>query len=265
MASLPGVPGISRRPGLRISRRGLLAGGSLGIAALATGCQPLLRRFLTRYDNSGFTPVSYGLADDGLCAPTAEALSGPYFVDDALLRRDVREGRPGADLRLRLAVVDTAGCLPISGARVEIWQCDALGVYSGYVDADPDRIPVALPDRPVAPRDGERFLRGAQITDSSGRVEFLTIVPGWYAPRVQHVHVRVIVGGRALLTAQLYFPDEMLDEVQQTEPYRQHGPSPFTRLNDVAIHDARGADGGWPKISREHGAWVGSLKLGVGV
>ena len=248
---------------LLVDRRGLLGSGLAAVAALATGCQPLLRRLLTRYDNSGFTPTSYSFEETGVCALTTEALSGPYFVDGAPLRRDIREGRPGANLQLRLKVADASGCAPIAGARVEVWHCDALGVYSGYTDADPDRIPLARPDRAMPPRDEQRFLRGAQWSDADGLVEFRTIVPGWYAPRVQHVHVRVLVEERAALTAQLYFPDELLDEVERLEPYRQHGPSPFTRHNDVAIHDARGADGGWLRISRGTGGWIGSLTLGV--
>lgn len=251
--------------GARITRRGLLVGGGLGVAALATGCQPLLRRVLTRYDNSGFAPVSYSFEDGDACGPTSEALPGPYRVEDAPLRSAIHEGRPGAPLRLRLKVADAAGCAPVAGARVEVWHCDALGVYSGYTDADPDRIPLASPTRSIPPRDDQRFLRGAQIADADGRVEFQTIVPGWYAPRVQHVHVRVRSGGRDALTTQLYFPDELLDAVLQREPYRSRGPSPFTRHNDVAIHDSRGADGGWPRMSREGDGWTASLTLGVPV
>lgn len=247
----------------RISRRRLLL--AAGASALATGCQPLLRRFLTRYDNSGFTPTSYSFEDGDRCLLTREALAGPYFVEDAPLRRDIREGRPGAALRLRLQVADAADCRAIPGARVEVWHCDALGVYSGFTDADPDRIPLARPDRPVPPRDAERFLRGAQRSDAAGRVEFDSIVPGWYAPRVQHVHVRVRLGERDALTAQLYFPEAVLAEVGQLEPYRRHGPSPFTWRNDVAIHDARGADGGWLRMSRGADGWVGSVTLGVPV
>ncbi len=244
-------------------RRVLLGAGALGIAALGSGCQPLLRAWLTRYDNSEFEPTSYSFEDDARCLATAPALDGPYAIDGAPLRSDIREGLPGAPLRLRLEVVDAAGCAPIAGAAVEVWQCDAEGRYSGHVDADTERIPLASPWRSVPPTDGERFLRGAQVADDEGFVEFQTIVPGWYAPRVQHVHAVVRVGGRRALGCQLYFPDEVLDEVARSEPYRRRGPSPYTRHNDVAIHDSRGADGGWLRVEREPGGWYGSLTLGV--
>ena len=63
--------------------------------------------------------------------------------------------------------VDAAGCTPLVSARVDVWHCDALGVYSDVQD-------------PRFKMVGRKFLRGYQVTDSAGRVEFLTVYPGWY-------------------------------------------------------------------------------------
>ena len=63
---------------------------------------------------------------------------GPYYLDGALVRKDITEGKSGVPLTLRLTVVDaTDGCTPVKGAAVEIWHCDAWGYYSGYTTANP--------------------------------------------------------------------------------------------------------------------------------
>jgi protocatechuate 3,4-dioxygenase beta subunit len=53
---------------------------------------------------------------------------------------------------------------------VDVWHCDALGVYSGVRDFRFDT-------------SGQKFLRGYQTTDERGEVRFLTIYPGWYVGR----------------------------------------------------------------------------------
>ena len=79
---------------------------------------------------------------------------------------------------------------------------------------------------------GGTFLRGHQITDDEGYVEFDTIVPGWEivaaaapviaALRTTHIHVKAF-HGREVLTAQLYLPDELIDGLYATtEPYKSH-------------------------------------------
>ena len=106
------------------------------------------------------------------------------------MRRNVTEGRPGVPLTLRLTVVNASSCKPIKGAAVEIWHCDAGGVYSA-TGAEAD----------------ERFLRGIQRTDAKGLAIFRTLYPGWYQGRTVHIHAMVHIGGNVVHTGQLYFPD----------------------------------------------------------
>ena len=121
--------------------------------------------------------------------------------DDASVRRNMTEGRPGAPLTLRLTVVNASSCKPIKGAAVEIWHCDAGGVYSA-TGAEAD----------------ERFLRGIQRTDAKGLALFQTLYPGWYQGRTVHIHTMVHLGGNVVHTGQLYFPDSVSDVVYQAEP-----------------------------------------------
>src|ERR1700692_876064 len=60
---------------------------------------------------------------------TPAAIPGPFYFDPKLLRSDITEGHPGAPLRLRFIVMDAATCLPVSGARVDVWQTRADGFY----------------------------------------------------------------------------------------------------------------------------------------
>ena len=106
---------------------------------------------------AGPAAVASGLVS---CVLAPEQTEGPYYVDDAAIRRDVTEGKSGAALTLRLTVVNVASCKPIKGAAVEIWHCDAGGVYSGVQG------------------DTGMFLRGVQRTDAKGLASFRDHLPG---------------------------------------------------------------------------------------
>ena len=148
---------------------------------------------------------------------------GPYFVDEKLDRSDIRAdagggaARPGAQLDLVIQVgrVSGAGCAALQGATVDVWHCDALGVYSDATD-------------PSFTTKGQKWLRGSQTTDASGVARFTTIYPGWYRGRAVHIHfkVRVPSGSRtADFTSQFFFDEALNEKVFATSPYSQKGAS----------------------------------------
>ncbi|MDX3034432.1 dioxygenase family protein, partial [Streptomyces scabiei] len=63
---------------------------------------------------------------------TSETTEGPYYIDADKLRQDITEDKEGIPLTLRLKVIDAETCKPVRNAAVDIWHCDALGLYSGY-------------------------------------------------------------------------------------------------------------------------------------
>src|SRR5207249_481966 len=71
-----------------------------------------------------------------VCTLTPEQIEGPFYLDQARMREAISEDKPGVPLQLILRVVEaSASCAPISKAAVDVWQCDALGIYSGYEGA----------------------------------------------------------------------------------------------------------------------------------
>lgn len=159
------------------------------------------------------------------CIVRPRQTAGPYFVDTRLNRADIRSDpvdgsvKPGMPLRLsfRVSRIDGRTCAPLAGAVVDVWQCDALGVYSGVRDFN------GLFDTR-----GKQFLRGYQVTDAEGDARFLTVYPGWYPGRTVHIHFRIRTdpGARHGLefTSQLYFADAVTDEVHAQPPYARNRP-----------------------------------------
>jgi protocatechuate 3,4-dioxygenase beta subunit len=149
----------------------------------------------------------------------AEQAEGPYHRDHQPVRRDVVEDRDGVALQLGMRLVADDNT-PLRGATVEIWQCDALGRYSGF----PPPASCAIVTADTAPRGeyltNQTFLRGRQTADAAGMVEFRTIYPGWYPGRTVHIHLMVHTDAM-LLTSQLYFSDDVSDEVLARLPYAQ--------------------------------------------
>ena len=111
---------------------------------------------------------------------TVERTEGPYYFDADAIRRDIREDRAGARLRLALRVRDAGTCEPIPDGVVDIWHADAEGGYSGFGGGGGG-----------AARTDTRYLRGAQVTNADGIAELVTIYPGWYQGRTVHIHAKV--------------------------------------------------------------------------
>ncbi|GAB7549335.1 dioxygenase family protein [Cupriavidus sp. 8B] len=202
------------------------------------------RRFLGGVLGGSLGAGLMGLAGDAAAQPAACLLTpamteGPFYIDQALVRRDIRDGRPGQLLRLRLVVVDTdRGCAPVAGALASIWHCDAGGSYSGYDQRGMPPPPAGGPGpggagMPAVPASASRFLRGLQPTGPDGATQFLTIYPGWYGPRAVHIHLKIHLGKTEVLTTQLFFDDALSREVHlQHAAYRARGASPVQNAQD---------------------------------
>lgn len=171
--------------------------------------------------NGSTTPPATS-AQPGTCTLYPEQTEGPYYVDGDLVRVDVREGKPGTPLSLELLVVTGGSCAPLSNAAVDIWHCDAAGVYSGYTGQLG-----GLDTR------GQVFLRGTQLTGADGRVRFQTIYPGWYPGRTTHIHFKVHLSGNREVTSQLYFAEDLNREVYTTDPYAAHGQKDTSNAADL--------------------------------
>jgi len=127
---------------------------------------------------------------------------------------------------LTISVVNTnSGCSPVTGANVEIWQCDAEGHYSQY-------------SQPGYNGQSETFLRGIQTTDNNGRVTFTTIYPGWYMGRATHIHAEVTVNGRSVKVTQIAFPESITATVYTTGVYAPKGQNPTSNSSDNIFADS---------------------------
>jgi len=196
-----------------------------------------------------------GSAEVVSCLLSPEQTEGPYYIPDERIRRDITERRPGTPLALRLKVVDAATCRPLKGALVEIWHCDAGGLYSGFVAAS------AGGPGGSGPTDKKTFLRGGQRSDAGGSVTFRTIYPGWYRGRTVHIHVKVHVGGNVVHTGQLYFPDSLTDTVYKATPYNRR-PGRDTRNTNDGIYAAGGA-ASTLRLTRSGSGYAGTITMGV--
>lgn len=194
---------------------------------------------------SGSAAVEQGLVQ---CVLTPELTEGPYYVSGEKLRHDITEGRPGTPLLLSLRVLNASTCKVVKNAAVDIWHCDALGVYSGA----------------VANNAGTNFLRGVQRTNASGIGTFKTIYPGFYQGRAVHIHVKVHVRGNVVHTGQLFFPAAITNVVYAKAPYSQHGTTPDTPNAQDAIF-RNGGSYGMLKLTKASSGYSASITMGVHV
>jgi protocatechuate 3,4-dioxygenase beta subunit len=196
------------------------------------------------------------------CVLTPEQEEGPFYIDLARVRRDIAEDRPGVPLALALSVIDADTCKPIRDAAIDVWHCDALGVYSG---------------EPSEGSEGKTYLRGVQLTDDNGRAEFATIYPGQYPGRTTHIHVKVHIGGRrshsiysgghVSHTGQLFTSDRHDAEVFALAPYNRNTVEITPRYRDGVFRYQHGSSSTLSLTRASHGlardGFTARVTLGV--
>ncbi len=210
-----------------LSRRDALKLLGMGGAAFLVSCAaPEVTNTLVP---TSVSMPTIGAALDCIVRP--ELTIGPYFVDGQLNRSDIRSEpsdnsiRKGIPLTLNINVasVGNESCAPIEGAQIDIWHCDAQGQYSGVSDQGFDT-------------SGQKFLRGYQLTNANGGVQFLTIYPGWYSGRTVHIHFTIRTKGANdedyQFTSQFFFDDNLTDQVYALEPYASKGERNTRNTND---------------------------------
>ncbi|MFD9389754.1 intradiol ring-cleavage dioxygenase [Streptomyces sp. NPDC060000] len=263
---------LTRRRALAVTG-GTVAAGGLAVA----GYQSAFADTATDDGASASASATSASTSSSCMTLMTSVTEGPYYLDGALVRKDITEGKSGVPLTLRLTVVDaTDGCTPVSGAAVEIWHCDAWGYYSGYTTANPGgSAPAESEDGSTA--NDSTYLRGYQIANANGVVKFETIFPGWYTPRTCHIHLKVHTGGqkedgtyeggKVNYTGQLFFPDDIAEEIFTLEPYSKHSGS-YTALDNDMVYDGGGTSSGLLTLKAVHKAdpskgYKGSITLGV--
>ncbi|KKD05102.1 intradiol ring-cleavage dioxygenase [Streptomyces sp. WM6386] len=279
-----------------LTRRKVVVAGAG--AAVAVGAGATLASGAFADETTSSTSASSTSSAEVCYKLTSETTEGPYYIDADKLRRDITEDKEGIPLVLDLKVIDSETCKPIRNAAVDIWHCDALGIYSGYeslstggggttpTDA-PSGTPTGEPPSGAPsggtggggheePTDDERYLRGTWKTDKHGKVTFKTVFPGWYRGRTVHIHTKVHVGGEwtdagyeggnTCHTGQFFFDETSVLASAEVEPYST-STTERTTLDEDTIYDQSGTTGGLLKLKYNKKniakGVTGSLTMGV--
>lgn len=168
--------------------------------------------------------------------------NGPDVLDaSGVVRQDIRASfgtsttvADGVPMTLTLTILDIAsGGGPMVGAAVYVWHCDQAGRYSMYSSGV----------------ENENYLRGVQITDSDGKVNYTSIFPACYSGRWPHIHFEVYPGqasitdaANAIAISQVALPKATCDVVYQQPGYEQSVTN-LARLT-LATDNVFGDDGG---------------------
>ncbi|MEU5107865.1 MULTISPECIES: intradiol ring-cleavage dioxygenase [unclassified Streptomyces] len=287
-----------------MSRRRMIVAGGAAVAATGIGAA-IAAGASASETSSGSAAASASASSTATSGEvcyrlTSETTEGPYYIDADKIRKDITEDKEGIPMTLRLKVIDSETCKPLPKAAVDIWHCDALGLYSGYESSStggggtpptgtpPTDAPTGTPtDAPTGtppggggghqePTDDKRYLRGTQLTDRHGYVEFTTVFPGWYRGRCVHVHTKVHVGGtltdsgyeggHTCHTGQLFFAEEAVLASAEVSPYST-STTERTTLDEDTIYPGNGAQGGLLNLKYKKGrigkGVVATLTLGV--
>ncbi|MGB3311112.1 MAG: intradiol ring-cleavage dioxygenase [Nodosilinea sp.] len=259
---------VSGIDGLRLKRRDALGfiGGTLMVSLAGCFRKPSASAEIS--STVAQTPTGAAVAGQPACTVRPQQTEGPYFVDEGLNRSDIRPDpatgsvKPGIPLTLqfRVSQVGATACVPLAGAVVDVWHCDAAGAYSDVADRRSNTV-------------GQAFLRGAQVTNADGTAEFTTIYPGWYPGRTVHIHFKIrgnITTNQGAnqsanqgyeFTSQLYFDDALTNRVYAQAPYNASGQRPTRNQNDGIFRN--GGDRLMLSVTQTGEGYTGRFEIGL--
>ncbi|KAJ3497590.1 hypothetical protein NLG97_g1776 [Lecanicillium saksenae] len=190
------------------------------------------------------------------CVLSPEEILGPYYVAGESIRSNIVENQKGVPLHIDIQFINSANCEPIVGSYVDVWQANATGVYGGVVQQ-------GFEDRNDTWEDtwGLTWLRGVQKTDNDGAVHFETVFPGHYEGRAIHIHAlshihatplpnNTLIDVHASHVGQMYFDQDLVDEVEKLAPYNTNQQPRTTNDEDVFLQGDLEA-GGYPFMQYE--------------
>ncbi|KAF2205523.1 aromatic compound dioxygenase [Delitschia confertaspora ATCC 74209] len=176
------------------------------------------------------------------CTLDPESTEGPYWVSGELIRSDVLTGEKGAITHLDINVIDVSNCKPVTDAYVELWGANATGVYTGVAakgNGDGSKSAIAT-----------NALRGLQPSGPNGTAQFITVIPGHYVGRTNHLHTIIhhgakllpnntISGGTISHVGQFYIEQNFLGQVEATSPYNTNKQAQTKNANDMLFSMAK--------------------------
>ncbi|KAM5346171.1 hypothetical protein ACJ41O_009176 [Fusarium nematophilum] len=174
------------------------------------------------------------------CLLNPDTVEGPYYVSGERIRKNIVERQRGVHALLEYQVIDVNTCDPVPDVYVEIWHCNATGVYSGVIagangnPSDESNVDTT-------------WLRGIQRTDCDGVAHFHSIFPGHYTSRATHIHLVVhtnvtlfpnnTLGSEnyASHIGHAFFDQDLITEVEKLEPYRRNTLVLTENVDDIII------------------------------
>jgi protocatechuate 3,4-dioxygenase beta subunit len=245
------------------SRRAFLGLAAKGAVSVVVS-QTLLGCAASGLTDSANTDTTTAGSNSTACVGTAALTEGPYFVDEKLLRSDIRTDTSngvvaaGVPLTLNFNVsrITNNSCAPLTGAYLDVWHCDAAGIYS---------------DESANGSSGRKFLRGYQITDANGAVNFTSVYPGWYSGRAVHIHfkLRLFAGTTKTyeFTSQFFMDETLTSSIHGNSPYNTRGQRNTLNSTDGIYNSLTAAQKSALTLSttKTTDGYAGVINLGVAV
>lgn len=186
---------------------------------------------LIPFNNSLATPAGSTQKTTGTCVLIPSETEGPFPLDlstsnsATYFRSDVRESCTGTRLNLKMKIIGIDSCQALPNVRVNIWHCDKDGIYSGYNNSQNPGSTTTT------------YLRGYQMTDVNGEVNFTTIFPGWYNGRICHIHFQVYVSSVYKAVSQLTFDIPTKNALYAANSLYTKGADPLNFSGDNIFSD----------------------------
>ncbi|RZK76432.1 MAG: intradiol ring-cleavage dioxygenase [Pedobacter sp.] len=212
-----------------MERKRFLRSLIIGAVSIPTVLEACKKASTTAVDDpSGTGTVTNPGTGNTTCTVAPTETEGPFptKVPSSYTRTDITDGRTGYKMTAKLTI--NSSCNPLTGAIVDIWHCDAEGNYSEYGGGGMQSTNYQ----------SVHFLRGRQVTDAQGVVNFTTIFPGWYSGRATHIHVHVYsTSGNSLKITQIAFPEGSGSAVGLVNGYKKGLSGYTTNAQDNVFSD----------------------------